>query len=239
MIAKLWSSVRNISGSALITAKSREGRRLGGDRNGNDSFIGGGWTNTIDAGTDSGFIGGGGFNHTSSSYAAIGGGKCNVIEAGADNSFAGGGYCNTIKTGSLCSAIGGGYKNNILGNNSFVGGGITNSVYNSCSSVVGGGLNTVSGAYSSVLGGTFNTVSGDYSSILGGSGNSDGGFNYAGVFGQGVTAVAPNTFHVECLNAVNTPNITTGPATGTVSYYLVTGAWPAGITAGMKVLVLA
>jgi hypothetical protein len=44
-----------------------------------------------------------------------------------------------------------------------------------------------------------NSVSGTYSAILGGSGNSDGGFSYAGVFGQGITAVAANTFHIECL----------------------------------------
>ena len=48
--------------------------------------------------------------------------------------------------------------------------------------------------------------------------------------------IAVNT---NCLNAKDTPNITAGPPTGTLSYYLVTGAWPAGITAGMKILVLA
>ena len=45
--------------------------------------------------------------------------------------------------------------------------------------------------------------------------------------------------HSNCLNAKDTPNITTGPPTGTLSYYLVTALWPAGITPGMKVLVLA
>ena len=59
--------------------------------------------------------------------------------------------------------------------------------------------------FSNILGGANNTMSGMYSSILGGSGNNDNGFNYAGVFGQNIVAVAPNTFHVECLNAVNTP----------------------------------
>ena len=46
-----------------------------------------------------------------------------------------------------------------------------------------------------------NRVSGPYSSILGGSGCNDNGFNYAGLYGQNVNAVANNTFHIEGLNA--------------------------------------
>ena len=57
----------------------------------------------------------------------------------------------------------------------------------------------------SIEGGHNYTTTGACSSILGGSRNNDGGFAYAGIFGQNVTAVAPNTFHVECLSAVNTP----------------------------------
>ena len=42
---------------------------------------------------------------------------------------------------------------------------------------------------------------------MGGCSSGDGGFNYAGVFGQGIIAQAANTFHVECLDAVNTPSV--------------------------------
>jgi hypothetical protein len=94
-----------------------------------------------------------------------------------------------------------------------IGGGDKNCIYN--------GAN-----YASVLGGGSNHVSGSFSSILGGSGNSDGGFNYVGVFGESVTGVAPNTFHVECLNACATP-IYTGPSPfpyGTIFAY--NGATP-------------
>jgi hypothetical protein len=85
-----------------------------------------------------------------------------------------------------------------------------------------------------IAGGRCNTVSGTYSAILGGFGNNDAGFNAAGIFGQNVTAVASNTFHVECLNAVNTPPVTGGP------FPSGTYAWKAGnlIGAGDKVLVL-
>ena len=46
---------------------------------------------------------------------------------------------------------------------------------------------------------------GKINAILGGHCNNDNGLNYAGIFGCCVIAVACNTFHVECLNACNTP----------------------------------
>ena len=46
---------------------------------------------------------------------------------------------------------------------------------------------------------------GSCSSILGGSGNNDGGFNYVGIFGQGITGVIPNAFHGENFVAQNIP----------------------------------
>jgi hypothetical protein len=53
-------------------------------------------------------------------------------------------------------------------------------------------------------GGRANTISNAYSSILGGSGNTVT-HAYSAAFGNGVSSLANNTFHVECLNAVNTP----------------------------------
>lgn len=51
-----------------------------------------------------------------------------------------------------------------------------------------------------------NTVSANYSAILGGSGNTvAAAYQYAGIFGQNVAAVASNTFHIECLNICAIP----------------------------------
>jgi len=79
-----------------------------------------------------------------------------------------------------------------------IGGGDKNCIYN--------GAN-----YASVLGGGSNHVSGSFSSILGGCGNSDGGFNWAGVFGCNVTGVLPCAFHANNFVAQNMA----GPYTGT------------------------
>lgn len=60
--------------------------------------------------------------------------------------------------------------------------------------------------HSTILGGSKNTVNGAYSTILGGSGNAiAAAYSYAAVFGNGISAQASNTFHVECMNAVGTP----------------------------------
>lgn len=86
-------------------------------------------------------------------------------------------------------------------------------------SFIGGGQsNTVSAECASILGGQNNTVSGAYSSILGGLNNNDGGFPFSGIYGNGITAVAPDTFHVSCLNAVNTPTGAGPFPAGTISY---------------------
>ncbi len=69
----------------------------------------------------------------------------------------------------------------------------------------------------SIEGGHNYTTTGACSSILGGSGNNDGGLNNVFIAGNGITAVTPNTFHVEYLNAVNTP--VAGPfPSGTMMY---------------------
>jgi hypothetical protein len=103
--------------------------------------------------------------------------------------------------------IGGGFSNTISGYASSILGGKANTVCNTAkwSSVVGGQINKVAGLDSSVLSGCKNISTGNCSVVLGGSGSCDNGFNYAGVFGCNVVAVAANTFHTECLNAVNTP----------------------------------
>lgn len=81
--------------------------------------------------------------------------------------------------------------------------------------------------HSFIGGGNGNSINADCGAILGGSGNT---VNHAwsAVFGNGLTTVAPNTFHAECLNAVNTPNSLLGPfPSGTISY-TTTPVLPAG-----------
>ena len=46
--------------------------------------------------------------------------------------------------------------------------------------------------------------------------NTVSGFNWAGIFGCDITAVADCTFHVNCLNACDTPDYGLGLPTGTV-----------------------
>ena len=45
--------------------------------------------------------------------------------------------------------------------------------------------------------------------VIGGSGNTVN-HDYAGIFGNGLTSAASNTFHINCLNAINTPNAPLG-----------------------------
>jgi hypothetical protein len=107
---------------------------------------------------------------------------------------------------------------------------------NGAHSFVGGGCdNVVDGACSSILGGYKNYVAGDCSVILGGANNNDMGMAYVGIFGNGITAVAANTFHVEnawangnvcvigqCVTIPNIQPLPTGPS-GTLYYMLVGG----------------
>jgi hypothetical protein len=69
--------------------------------------------------------------------------------------------------------------------------------------------------YSGILGCVGNTVSGYYSAILGGKGNLVT-HNCAAAFGNGISSVAPNTFHVNCLNACDTPAYVGGLPPGTI-----------------------
>lgn len=97
------------------------------------------------------------------------------------------------------------------------------------SSIVGGQANIINqGApHSFIGGGNGNVVNAPCSAILGGQGNTVN-HAYAAVFGNGVNSVAADTFHVSCLNAVNTPNSALGPfPPGTISF-TPTPVLPAG-----------
>ena len=95
-------------------------------------------------------------------------------------------------------------------NYSAIAGGQNNSIFNTTPnpnehSFIGGGLNNViNGAFSAILGGRNNTI--------------PTGMVDVGIFGSGITAVSNDTFHVSCLNAVNTPAFFGGAAPGTIMY---------------------
>ena len=156
-------------------------------------------------------IGSGNQNQTSGNHSAIGGGELNNIGtyglAGGHCSFIGGGQLNVIELDG--NTISGGRRNYICGNDSAISGGHNNHI--------GDITLTLSANCSFIGGGLNNRVTGDFSAILGGNGNNDNGLAFAGIYGNGITAVAPDTFHVSCLNAVNTPLAFAAP-TGTIMY---------------------
>ncbi len=197
------------------------------------SVIGGGDNNYI-CQSNSGIFSGS-ENTNNGILSVIAGGQCNTIEV-STHSVVTGGYENTI-VGGTGSFIGGGSSNSInsASSCSFVGSGLRNTSSNIFATVVNGQGNVASGEYSFVgngggggvtssnqatgqfsfiANGQGNTAAGTHSSILGGTGNTIGaGFSYAAVFGNGVTAVASNTMHIECLN-MNALYRGTTPPTG-------------------------
>ena len=119
-------------------------------------------------------------------FSFIGGGGENNVCADSYHSMIAGGNINAI-TGS-CSVITGGYKHQVNSDFAFVGGGCLNQV-NSDFAVVGGGyFNQANGLNSFVGAGDTNLVTGNCSAILGGFNNDDGGNDYTGIFGTGITA---------------------------------------------------
>lgn len=137
-------------------------------------------------------------------FSGIMAGGRNMIQDGYA-SFIGGGDWNCIypSPGSSYtlyrSFIGGGFENCIESNNSVVAGGITNSILtsNADAAVIAGGAN--------------NTVSGPCSAILGGHNNNDGGLSNVHIVGSGITALSPNTIHVNGLWANGLPTYAGGP----------------------------
>ena len=72
-----------------------------------------------------------------------------------------------------------------------------------------------------------NTLSGNYNAILGGQGNTiGGGFDHVGIFGKNITNVCSNMFHVNCLNACDTPVWSPTLLSGTI--FKSVGAPPTG-----------
>jgi hypothetical protein len=177
-----------------------------------DSFIGGGYNNTI---------------QPDASYSAIGGGEFNAVQESSGSSVIGGGYFNIIYANAETSMIGGGLFNQIYGDTNNYGtgvivGGYTGVIYsNSWNSFIGGGGNNTIGTgsdHSVIVGGFGNTISGK-GSFIGGGGYD--GLNYSGnqasgnasVVGGGLGNVASNGYATVAGGAFNS----TSGGYGTVS----------------------
>jgi hypothetical protein len=236
-------------GSSIINGECNEiygGKSVIGtgvcNRIGSPSFCGtsfngilSGTCNIIDFGGENAFIGAGAQNQVFGSKSSITAGVSNKVAS--TYSFVGNGEANTINCGSECSFLGGGYSNNmgsgIVGDlgaiGSFMGGGESNCIdsddnFGTTYAAIGGGqfnkvcLNT---NHSSIFSGMQNTVRGNCSSILGGEGNDDGGIDYVGIFGCGVTGVVTKAFHANNYVAQNMPS--SNPSITGVLYYCVCG----------------
>ena len=129
---------------------------------GNNAFVTGGQTGTINAASGAlSFVGGGAGNHAGGASSFVAGGALNQAPGGA--SFVGGGQ-NNLGEG-LNSFLGGGLQNELGGNadNSASLGGAFNQVAGDRSVIIGGYENTVTGTSSVILAGDNSLVSGSES----------------------------------------------------------------------------
>lgn len=161
-------------------------------------------------------------------------GRNNMIGAGGGNFI-----CSTSFNGIFS-----GENNQIFNasNDSFIGAGCGNVIGGAgwqCMSFIGAGAENVidGGTYGVIGGGLNNRVTQPFSAVLGGRNNTVN-HTCSGIFGDGLTSAAANTFHVNCLNAVNTPVYTGIPyPLGTV----IRHALPApalGLPAGTTILII-
>lgn len=132
-----------------------------------DSVIGGGRANTIFGGW-AGVIGGGEANTAAANYASVGGGFGNV--ATGQDAVVAGGSANAATAGQ--STVGGGMKNRTAGAASTVTGGLQNTNLSTYGTIGGGAHNFASAPSSTTIAGGFqNTVLGEDGTISGGSHN--------------------------------------------------------------------
>ncbi len=151
-------------GQANLVGLGAQGAVIsGGMQNTNggfDSFIGGGFDNTIQSGNPSG-------------YSVLVGGANNLLYSGAIYATLGGGYSNFV--GGYAGVVGGG-KGNLAGNQlSTVGGGLQNTAAADFDTVAGGRNNKLLAERATVSGGDSNYSDRKLSVIGGGSQNFIGG----------------------------------------------------------------
>jgi hypothetical protein len=138
-----------------------------------DSFIGGGYTNTITGGAQYGFIGGGHSNTLTGLTGAMSGGYNNT-DAGTDGML-GAGESNDITSAGFDAVIGGGSTNKVSAEDGFLGGGVNNIVSAQYGAITGGNANTVSGSAAVIGGGQGSYAEGAYATVPGGYDNNAAG----------------------------------------------------------------
>jgi hypothetical protein len=199
-------------------------------------FMGGGGGSKIDTGADNNAVFGGAVCIDCCTFNAfVGAGTEIIIAKFADNAI-GSGHNVHICLSSHSSA-GSGDMNRVCSNcsvaitgelsciepstdYSFLGTGLSNEIHGSISG-------SATQTYSVLNGGRANVVCTEFSAVLGGCNNSlTGTCDLSAVFGNGLSAVAADTFHVSCLNVVNTPTLTSLTCSGAM--YLATGVPIAG-----------
>jgi len=172
--------------------------------------IGGGWTNTIQAGGGIYSVIAGGQNNMiqgNADHSAIGGGSFNTIigsYAFGVSGTIGGGYENTIQTNTSFATIGGGLTNTAGGFQCTIGGGYGNTATNYNATVGGGFFNTASGNTATVPGGNFNLASGDYSFAAGSQAQAlhRGSFVWADSQNAAFASATTNEFSLRAQNGV-------------------------------------
>jgi hypothetical protein len=169
--------------------------------NTNNSFIGGGISNTISGLT------------SQTGFQTIVGGRSNKIYGNSTNwgAFIGGGEENVIRRSDNVGILSGWY-NKILGS--------SNSISSNHSSIVGGNGNLINDSRSSTIGGgSGNTIktNSHYSSILGGDGNTISGLTNTHIIGSNITASTSNTTYVNDLNINDIVTGTTNELVGILS----------------------
>ena len=184
---------------------------------------------------DYGMVANGSTNHVCGGlFASIANGLENCVTSVCGHScyhMIAGGYLNNIIDTSLIPSprdfnfIGTGTANAVLDTSAaFIGSGANNSITSSAYSVIAGGNtniiapgNEVPTCYNVIAGGLGNTVCAPFGAILGGRGNTVS-HAYSAVYGCNVASVSDKTFHVNCLNACDTPPYNASCPVGTIMY---------------------
>jgi len=174
------------------------------------SFIGGGYSNAITAGSSYAVVGGGRVNRASGESATIGGGYNNnaltegaTVGGGRNNDATGltatvAGGDNNIAGGET-SAVAGGSDNNAIGDQSFIGTGNNNDSFGSFAVIVSGLRNTNGGAFGFIGSGQSNTNTAPYGFVGSGQANlvsGDGAIVTGGYYNaaSGYAAMVPGGF---------------------------------------------
>lgn len=174
-----------------------------------NSFIGGGYSNTVVYPGPFNAIGGGLQNTLKATHGFVGGGYLNVIQTNATYSTIGGGRQNNIGTNSGSTTIGGG-ENNAIGTSSIyttIAGGLNNTIQRGANgaTILGGNGNTIQqdSQQTVIVGGANNSIGSNsiYSAILGGAINTiKTNTPYAFVIGNQVTASNASALEVRFTN---------------------------------------